>query len=310
MILHAIYYDPTHPGAYGGINALHCQVIGVLNKKQVKDWLSGQDTYTLHKPIRRKFNRRRVLVGRIDQQWQADLVDLQSVLKNNDGYKYLLTCIDVISKYAWVVPIKNKAGKSIIDAFETIFAERKPAKLQTDKGTKCLNRPFQKYLNDLNIHHFTTGNDDIKACVVERFNRTLKTRMWRYFTKNSTHRYLDVLSRLTKGYNDSHHSKIKANPSDVTTTTKELLRNFHAHPHKRKVGLTIGDHVRISKTARAFKKGYVANWSKETFKITKIERLRPPVYTIKDYNDEELEGRFYGWELQSLKKTFSASRKL
>ena len=131
-----------------------------------------------------------------------------------------------------------------------IFAERKHAKLQTDKGTEFVNRPFQKYLNDLNIHHFTTENDDIKACVVERFSRTLKTKIWRYFTKNSTHRYLDVLSRLTKGYNDSYHSKIKANPSYVTTTTKELLRNFHAHPHKRRVGLTIGDHVRIRQSVQ------------------------------------------------------------
>ena len=302
VILRSIYFNPENPGAYGGINALHRQVIGVLSKKQVADWLSGQDTYTLHKPIRRKFNRRRVLVGKVDQQWQADLVDLQIIYKNNDGYKYLLTCIDVLSKYAWVVPLKNKTGKSIVDAFETIFAERKPGKLQTDKGTEFINRPFQKYLNDLNFRHFTTENDDIKACIVERFNRTLKTRLWRYFTKNSTHRYLDVLPKLTKSYNDSYHSKIKAKPSNVKTTTKELLRNFHARPHKRRAGFTIGDHVRISKATRAFMKGYVANWSEETFEIKKIDRLRPPVYTIKDYNDEELKGRFYGWELQKVVK--------
>ena len=177
MILRAIYFNPENSGAYGGVNALVRQVIGVLSKKQVTNWLSGQDTYKLHKPIRRKFNRRRVLVGKVDQQWQADLVDLQNIYKNNDGYKYLLTCIDVLSKYAWVVPLKNKAGKSIIDALETIFAERKPGKLQTDKGTEFINRPFQKYLNELNVRHFTTENDDIKACLVERFNRTLKTKM-------------------------------------------------------------------------------------------------------------------------------------
>ena len=206
--------------------------------------------------------------------------------------------MNVLSKYAWVVPLINKIGKSIIDAFETIFAERKPGKLQTDKGTSFLNRPFQKYLKCSNVRHFTTENDDIKACVVERFNRTLETRMWRYFTKNSTHRYLDVLSKLTKAYNDSYHSKIKAKTSNVKITTKELLRSFHARPHKRRVG----DHVRISKTTRTFKKGYVANWSEEKFGITKTDRLRPPVYTIKDYSDEELKERFYGWELQKVVK--------
>ena len=215
------------------MNALHRQVIGVLSNTQVTDYLSGQDTHTLHKTTRRKFNRRRVLVGRVDQQWQADLVDLQSIYKNNDGYKYLITCIDILLKYAWAVPLKNKTGKSIIDAFETIFAERKPGKLETDKGTEFLNRPFQKYLKQVNVRHFTTENDDIKACIVKRFNRTLKTKMWRYLKKNSTHHYLDVLPKLNKSYNVSYHSKIKAKPSSVKTTTIKLLRNFHARPHKR-----------------------------------------------------------------------------
>ena len=87
VILRNICFNPENTGAHGGVIALHRQVIGVLSKKQVTDWLSGQDTYTLHKPIRRKFNRGRVLVGRVDQQWQTDLVDLQSIYKNNDGYK-------------------------------------------------------------------------------------------------------------------------------------------------------------------------------------------------------------------------------
>ena len=302
MILRAIYFNPENPGAYGGVDALYRQVVGVLSKKQVKDWLSGQDTYTLHKPIRRKFNRQRVLVGKVDQQWQADLVDLQSISKNNDGYKYLLTCIDVLSKYAWVVPLKNKTGISIIEAFESIFTDRKITKLQTDKGTEFINKPVQKYLDDLNVRHFTTENGDIKACIVERFNRSLKTRMWRYFTKNSTYRYLDVLPKLTKAYNNSYHRKIKTKPSDVKKTTRKLLRNFHARPHKRRIRFKIGDHVRISKTVRTFKKGYVANWSEETFEITKIDQTNPLVFTIKDYNDEELKGRFYGWELQKVAK--------
>ena len=135
--------------------------------------------------------------------------------------------------------------------------------------------------------------------------------MWRYFTKNSTNRYLDVLPQLTKAYNDSYHCKIKAKP------WRRPPKNCHAtftlgHNYKRRVGFTIGDHVRISQTARAFKKGYVANWSDETFEIPKIERLRPPVYTIKDYNDEELKGLFCtaGSCKKSLKNTFFAWRKL
>ena len=103
-------------------------------------------------------------------------------------------------------------------------------------------------------------------------------------------------------YEKLHESLLGCSPAFNESVQRFVSQHNHARPYKRRVGFTIGDHVRISKTVRAFKKGYVANWSEETFEITKIERLRPPVYTIKDYNDEELKGRFYGWELQKVAK--------
>ncbi|GFW61344.1 uncharacterized protein F54H12.2 [Trichonephila clavipes] len=91
------------------------------------------DAYTLHKPVRHKFQRNRVLVSDIDRQFQADLVDMQSLAEFNKGYKYLLTCIDLFSKFAWAVPLKDKFGKKCkVWAIEIIFKERKPKVLQTD----------------------------------------------------------------------------------------------------------------------------------------------------------------------------------
>ena len=143
-----------------------------ISRKQVQDWLSQQDIYTLRKPARRHYKRSRVIVPGIDAQFQADLVDVQNLSRFNKGYKYLLTCIDIFSKYAWVVPLKTKQGQELVKAFQTILSSgRKPNKLQTDQGTEFLNRVFQKFLRENNIDFFTV-NSGLKASVVERFNRT------------------------------------------------------------------------------------------------------------------------------------------
>ena len=136
-----------------------------LTLRQVKTWLQSKDTYTLHKPVRYNFPRNRV-TG-IDDQWQADLVDVSSLARFNNGYEFLLTYIDVFSKFAWVVPLKNKSGETLVNGFQSILdLGRSPEKLQTDKGTEFLNRNFQSLLKENSIHFFTT-NSELKASVVE-----------------------------------------------------------------------------------------------------------------------------------------------
>ena len=143
-VLGLAYFTPRRPSAYGGVDALKRAV--KLKKSAVQHWLSHQDAYTLHKPVRRNFVRRRTIVGGLDHQWQADLIDVQKLKKENDGYSYLLTVIDVLSKYSWVIPLKNKTGPTLVEAFKTIFEEgRKPLKLQTDKGTEFLNKTVQTF---------------------------------------------------------------------------------------------------------------------------------------------------------------------
>ena len=129
--LSSIYYDPKRSGGVGGVDRLYEDVKKEgkfkVSRKQIKEWLMEQDAYTLHKPIQRHFRRNRILVGGIDELWQMDLADMQSMQKFNDGYRYLLVCIHVFSKYAWVVPLKNKTGPSLVEAFKVILASgRKP----------------------------------------------------------------------------------------------------------------------------------------------------------------------------------------
>ena len=218
--LKSIYLDPSQPASFGGLDAVYRAVKeggnSKISRKQVQDWLSQQDVYTLHKPARRHYNRSRVIVSGVDAQYQADLVDVQSLSRYNKGFKYLLTCIDIFSKYAWVVPLKTKQGQELVKAFKSILSsDRKPRKLQTDQGTEFLNRVFQKFLRDNDIDFFTT-NSGLKASVVERFNRTFKNKMYKYFTYKNTLSYIDVLPQLIKSYNNTYHRSIKMKPSQVT----------------------------------------------------------------------------------------------
>ena len=221
------YYDVKEPGSYGGIDALYRlmkQRGENVTRKQVVDWLAEQETYGLHKPVRRRFTRRKIYSRGIDYLWQADLVDMSHLVEENDGHRYLLTVIDVFSKHAWVKKLKKKDSKSITEAFDEIFATRKPFKLQTDKGKEFLNATFQRRLAELQIQFYVSQNDDIKASVVKRFNRTFKTKMWKYFTHKSTARYVDVLDDLLHSYNRTRHRTIGCAPIEVNKENESTIR--------------------------------------------------------------------------------------
>ena len=174
---------------------------------KVKDCLEGQDAYTLHRPVRCRFTRRKTIVSKLGEQWQCDLLDLSSLEKHNGGMKFVLTCIDVFSKVGYAYPLKNKSSTWVIKGLKAAFkkAGRVPRKLQTDKGREFLNKPVSELLKEAGVKHFTSENEDIKCAVVERWNRTLKERLWSYFTKHMTLRYVSVLPTLVSGCNRSYH---------------------------------------------------------------------------------------------------------
>lgn len=299
--LKSIYFDAKQ--GFSGINDLTRK--SGLKQSEVKQFLDTVDTYTLHKPIRKKFETRRVFVSDIDKQFQADLVEMQQFEKENKGFKYLLTVIDCFSKYAWAVPIKNKTADETIKAFEVIFKERKPAKLQTDKGKEFINKKFQDVLKLNNIHWFST-NSDLKASIVERFNRTLKTKMWRLFTEIGNNKWIDVIDDLVYNYNNSYHSSIKMTPIQGSMT-KNKDRVYHNLYGKSKqiilrTKFKEGDKIRISKWKGTFAKGYLPNYKKELFTISKVLNTVPVTYKVQDLNGEQVEGMFYEPELVKFDK--------
>jgi transposase InsO family protein len=298
------YYNPRHPGSYGSARTIQKHIAKKVPIKSIKNWLTLQDTYTLHKPVRWYFRRRRVYAKCIDDLWQIDLVDMTSLAKYNDGYKFLLNCIDVFSKFAWSVPLKNKSGRSITDAFAKIITIRKPIHVQSDKGTEFLNSTFQEFLKSAGITFYTTENEDLKACVVERFNRTMKSKMYKYFTYKNTLKYLDILDDLIYSYNNTYHSSIKMTPVDVSIhNEQEVSRRLYPPKNTNlKFKFNIGDQVRISKAHRAFQKGYLPSWSDEIFTIKSRYPSDPVTYEIADYDGEPVKGKFYEIELQKIIK--------
>ena len=125
--LSSVYSDPRRAGSFGGAESLYRDVREEgrfkISRARVNEWLMKQDAYTLHKPVRRNFKRNRVIVGGIDELWQMDLADMQSLKEYNDGYRYMLVSIDVFSKYAWLVPIKSKTGPALVEAFKVILPD-------------------------------------------------------------------------------------------------------------------------------------------------------------------------------------------
>ena len=222
--------------------------------------------------------------------------------KHNDGYRYLLVCIDVFSKYAWVIPLKNKTGHSLVEAFKLILASRrKPEKVMTDQGTEFFNKHFKALMKEEDIELYNTYNET-KASIVERLIRTLKKKMWRYFTAKKTMRYINVLPDLVHSYNHSVHHSIKMKPAD---NEKRVWHTLYDKPDTTKhpnYKFKIGDQVRISKIKRTFEKCYLPNFSKEIFTISKQIPQNPVVYKLKDYDGEEIKGTVYEKELQKVIK--------
>ena len=200
------------------------------------------------------------------------------------------------SKYAFVVPLKDKKGISIVNAFDKIIKQsnRKPNKIWVDQGGEFYNNVFKKCLSDNNIIMYSTYNEG-KLVVAEILIRTLKNKLYKHMTATGKNVYYDVLDDIVNEYNNTKHSTIKIKPIDVGNNYKRVYIDEHNEKHSR---FKVGDRVRISKFKNIFAKGYSPNWNREIFIVNKRNDTVPYTYNIKDLNDEEIIGRFYDRELQ------------
>ena len=296
----ARYRDPLKPESLGGLTRF-AKANGITVKR-AHEVLQRNLGYTLHKPRHRRFPTSPMRVFGMDEQWTADLIEVINIAKYNQGYRYLLTVVDVFSKYTWVEPVKNKMGKAVTDTMAKILKHsegRKPLNLQTDDG-KEFYKTFQALMKQHGIHHFSTSGDT-KASVVERFNRTLK-RLYRYFTVKNTLKFVPILQGLVRGYNRSYHQSIQMAPNQVTlTNSADVWETLYGKKGEvKKPSFRVGDRVRLNKKFRPFKKGYLPGWTEEVFVVRRVCLGKIPTYKVEEWDGSEIKGTFYEQDLQKV----------
>lgn len=306
-VLNSLYYDTKKPSAFSGPYTLYKaakKVLKTITLSKVKDYLSGQDSHTLHVQAKKPRTYRKTIAHYPNHIHQADLIDVSALSKENKGNKFILTNIDVFSRKAWAIPIKNKRGASVIEAFKKIHKDGKVLKVQTDQGAEFLNREVQHYFKSKKIEHYFSASD-FKAAVCERFNRTLKSKLYKYFTKSENFRYLNVLKSIVDGYNNTVHSSIGISPVKVNKRNRKKVWNYQykneLKKSKSKFKYKIGDRVRLVKIKKTFGKGYLPSFTQESFQICDRLNTTPLSYKVMDKSSEILKGTFYAEELTKVK---------
>ena len=310
QIFKKIYLDPKNPSSFSSPYKLYSASVK-LNKnitlRDVERWLESQDPYTLYRQNLKRFPRRKVVTPGVGYQYQADLLDYQGISRDNNKTRFLLTIIDCFSRFALAVPLKSKQGKVVCEGLKTAFSSMgKPIKLQTDKGTEFYNSHVKGLLQKLNIEHFST-DQDVKAQIVERFNRTLREKIEKYLVSKQSLRYFDALPDILLGYNSSVHSSLeKFAPRDVNKKNEEEVHKIQFGEYfkqkLKKHKYDIGDSVRLVTIQGVFNKTYHKNFTDEVFIIADTLKSIPPTYRVKDTEENILPGIFYQEELQRVRK--------
>lgn len=281
-----------------------------ITNRDVDDFLSGQTAYTLHKKVVRRYQRLKTVPCGLHTDWQADLAQLDRISNENDGYPYILFCVDVLSRKIFVEPVKSKSSMDMEKSFNSIFkrTKLKPWKIFTDQGLEFNCRKMLKYFKDLDIIKLCAfTNPIIHAAIVERAIRTIKMRLFRYFTHYGTNRWVDIIQKIVKSANSSVNRTIECAPNAVTFENASRLWS-HVYGVNQKKDLkkpkfSVGDRVRIEKQKGHFKKGYLPNFTDEIFKINEVHTERNPVvYRLVDLKGEATKGWFYSQDLCKTKQ--------
>ena len=288
-ILEKIYTDPKFPSYYSA---------------DLKKFLMTKESLSRHKKIVKKFKRRKVYTSGPFDSVQADLVVYKRYARENNGYKYILTVIDTFSRKNYVRPLRSATAEETAKALNDIFEKMdvKPTKFSSDKGSEFSpgHPDIRRILIDkfgMLIFHL---KEPLKASMVERFNRTMKERIERYFTENNTHRWVDVLQQISENINETINRDIGMAPNDVNFETRDVVweRLYGSMSSAPQCKYKIGDLVRIPIKKTLFEKEYTPNWTEEIYKI-KSRKTDGEVcyYILADQEDNILERKFYNQEI-------------
>ena len=303
------YKNPELPGSFGGVGKLVKEYNRTGNKVKYEDArraLTSVDSYSIYKQAKQKFRTRPVVTYGIDHIWDMDLLSIpRDIVQDNDGYSYILGCLDIFTRHVWCTPLLSKRAPIVLKGFKDILAstDRSPHILRSDEGSEFKNRIFIAYLKEkgINLIH---NEMKTKANYIERFWRTLRVKIHRYMHENNTNRFIDKLQDFVKAYNNTYHRGIKARPSEITF--KNELKFYKAQKDRSdkyvndniKYKFSIGDKVRISHLSHPFKRSFDQQHTPEIFTVFKrSKRQGLPIYEVKDCSDSPIKGKLYQEEL-------------
>ena len=304
------YINPSHPIAFSGIQNVYNFYHGLLTVKEVKRALSEIDSYTLHREVK-NLRRNPYFVHNEKKQYQLDLIDMRHLAGENDGYQYLLVCIDAFTRFVQVHALKTKSSKETLNAIKTMIdPSNPPESILCDKGTEFANREFKAFCNGSNIKLFH-NETSLHAAHVERFNRTIQNIIYKYLETNRSQRYVHNLQELVRSYNTRKHRMIGMSPQEAEKDENHVkvrfqLSKYYSKFQKRKPQLAVGTLVRVALSKNKFSRGYNMQYKDEIFRIKDVSTRFPlPLYILEDYNGTEtIRGKFYEFELTPVTKEF------
>ena len=271
---------------------------------KISEFLRQNNVHSTHRRVvKRKFPRRKIIVHFPFQIFMADLVEyLQPDYRHaNRNYGYILVVIDTFTKMAYARPVKKKDKFSVSKALQSILVEldHYPNTLITDEGLEFYNKNVQELLDNYGIHHYSIKTK-MKASIVERFNRTLRQKLEKYFVRNKTKNWVDVLQNFISNYNDTPHRSIGMPPSKVSDSNAEQVFNklFPDIQLESKPRLARGNIVRFLKEKTIFQKGYKQSWTNTLYKIKEVKQAAGRVwYKLETLAGDQIPGIKYYWEL-------------
>ena len=267
----------------------------------------------IYKPALKTYPNRKVITQYPDDVWSVDLADMNDVINYNNKYRFMLNCVDCFSRYAWSIATTNKRGPTILEGLKQIVKDNNnkyPAHLWVDQGSEFYNQEVKEWCNDHDITMYSTFGR-AKSAIVERFNRTIKTLLYKHFYAVQNKRWVKILPQFIKDYNDRPHKGLpaKLTPAKVHAMKNDEINYIYDYQinqvktNKDPQKFKVGDLVRLSRIKSTFEKGYHQSWTSTIYKISKALDTIPWTYNITDLDDEPYTGSFYEQELQLTKAT-------
>lgn len=265
------------------------------------------------RPARKRFPTRRVIVNGPNEIWASDLVQMTTFTPHNDGYSYMLNVIDIFTRYAWCVALKQKTATEVLEGFKLIAKNnggKTPRFLWTDEGKEYYNKELKGWCKKNGVTLYSTHGPH-KSAMVERFNRTIKTYMWKIFIAKNTRKWINLVPELIDFYNNKPHRGIKnMTPAEAHNLKQDDVSDLWEYQYDdlpvknpRPPKFKVGDYVRMSRKKGIFEKGFEPSWTFEIYKITEVVKSVPWMYKVEDLLGEPFAGSFYEEELQKTKQT-------